>query len=81
MAPAVEVATNTPTSTIDGIKAKVQNTSLSGLIREPLKHSGSLDESRSFEVTPVIGTEFPELQLTDILDDNNKIRDLAITGM
>ncbi|KAL1963591.1 hypothetical protein VTN77DRAFT_8036 [Rasamsonia byssochlamydoides] len=79
MAPqAVEVA-STPASTIDEIKAKVQNTSLSGLIREPLKYSGSLDEYRSFEVTPVIGTEFPEVQLTDILDDDNKIRDLAIT--
>ena len=46
----------------------------------PLKYSGSLDQYKSFDVTNVIGREFPELQLSDILNDDNKIRDLAITG-
>ncbi|RVX72580.1 hypothetical protein B0A52_03976 [Exophiala mesophila] len=45
----------------------------------PLKYSGSLDQYKSFDVTNVIGREFPELQLSDILNDDNKIRDLAIT--
>ncbi len=50
------------------------------LLKEPLKYSGSLDGYKSFEATNVIGREYPELQLSDILHDDNKIRDLAITG-
>ncbi len=46
----------------------------------PLKSSGTLDEYKSFTVTPVIGQEFPELQISDILNDDAKIRDLAILG-
>jgi hypothetical protein len=49
--------------------------------RPPLVYSGSLDEFKHFDVTHVIGTEFPELQLSSILADDNKIRDLAILGM
>ncbi|KAL2001522.1 hypothetical protein VTN02DRAFT_1663 [Thermoascus thermophilus] len=77
MAPgAVEVQVPTgPVSTADQPKATPAQPQL---IREPLKYSGSLDEYRHFDVTPVIGTEFPEVQLTDILNDDNKIRDLAI---
>jgi len=44
----------------------------------PLKYSGSLDEYESFDVTSVIGREYPKVQLSDILNDDNKIRDLAI---
>lgn len=47
----------------------------------PLKYSGSLDEYEHATVTPVIGEEFPNLQITDILSDDNKIRDLAILGI
>lgn len=50
------------------------------LLREPLKYSGALDQFRSFDYAPAIGTEYPDLQLTDILDDDAKLRDLAITG-
>lgn len=50
------------------------------LIREPLKSSGSLDMYQQIQVTPLIGTEFPKLQVTDILWDNQKICDLAIMG-
>lgn len=46
----------------------------------PLKYSGSLDEYEQFDVTAVIGREFPRLQLSEILNDDAKIRDLAITG-
>ncbi|KAK7214613.1 hypothetical protein V2G26_002616 [Clonostachys chloroleuca] len=49
------------------------------LLREPLKYSGALDQFRSFDYAPAIGTEYPDLQLTDILDDDAKLRDLAIT--
>jgi hypothetical protein len=50
------------------------------LAKRPLEYSGSLDGYKSFEVTNIIGREYPELQLSDILHDDNKIRDLAITG-
>ncbi|KXT17283.1 hypothetical protein AC579_519 [Pseudocercospora musae] len=48
----------------------------------PLKLAGVLDDYKSFDVTPVIGREFPEAQLTDWLDAPNSdelLRDLAIT--
>lgn len=47
----------------------------------PLENSGTLDNYESFDVASVIGREFPKLQLSDILNDDAKIRDLAITGM
>lgn len=46
----------------------------------PMLYSGSLDEYKSFDVTQVIGREFPELQLSEILNDDTNLRDLAITG-
>jgi len=45
----------------------------------PLQYSGTLDHYDSFDVTSVIGREFPKLQLSEILKDDAKIRDLAIT--
>ncbi|OAP65088.1 hypothetical protein AYL99_01060 [Fonsecaea erecta] len=48
-------------------------------LKEPLKYTGSLDQYKSFDVTKVIGREFPDLQLSQILHDDAKIRDLAIT--
>jgi hypothetical protein len=47
----------------------------------PLKYSGSLDQYKHFDVTNVIGREFVDLQLSQILNDDAKLRDLAITGM
>lgn len=44
----------------------------------PLKYSGSLDAHASFDVTPIIGREFPSLQLSSILSSDDQIRDLAI---
>ncbi|CAI6090565.1 unnamed protein product [Clonostachys chloroleuca] len=49
-------------------------------LRAPLKYCGSLDEYMRFDVTPVIGTEFRDLQLADILSEDRKLRDLAILG-
>lgn len=77
MAPSVDIQT---TSEHNEIKLKGADAPLSGLIREPLKYSGSLDEYQHFNVTPVIGAEFPEVQLTDILNDDRKIKDLAVLG-
>jgi len=47
----------------------------------PLKYSGSLDQFKSFDVTPVIGREFPEVQLAELINAPNAdtlLRDLAI---
>ncbi|KAL0634939.1 hypothetical protein Q9L58_006133 [Maublancomyces gigas] len=51
-------------------------------VRQPLNLSGALDAYQSFDVTPVIGREFPEVQLTSLLSAKNShelLRDLAIT--
>ncbi len=59
------------------LKQKFVNNS----VRPPLKYSGALDQYESFDVTAVIGREFPTAQLSDILKDDAKVRDLAIIGM
>jgi hypothetical protein len=48
-------------------------------VTKPLKYSGALDGYKSFDVTNVIGREYPEANLLEILKDDEKIRDLAIT--
>ncbi|KAI2468787.1 taurine catabolism dioxygenase [Annulohypoxylon bovei var. microspora] len=53
-------------------------TSTSSKLDGPLKYSGSLDSYDQFDHTKVIGREFPKLQLSEILHDDTKIRDLAI---
>ncbi|KAL4780621.1 hypothetical protein BJX76DRAFT_360675 [Aspergillus varians] len=81
MAPSIEVASPTPApveTKVETQKGAAASTA-SSYIREPLKYSGSLDEFQSFDVTPIIGREFPDVQLVDILNDDQKIRDLAIT--
>ena len=40
---------------------------LTGLAREPIKSNGSLDSFESFDVTPIIGREFPNANLKDFL--------------
>ncbi|KAL8953302.1 MAG: hypothetical protein Q9222_000826 [Ikaeria aurantiellina] len=52
------------------------------LINEPLKLQGHLNKYKSFKVTPIIGTEFPDANLAEWLKAPNSdelIRDLAIT--
>lgn len=54
-----------------------------GAIREPLKLSGALGSYESFDVTPVIGREFPAARLVEWLNAPNSdelLRDLAITS-
>ncbi|ETI26740.1 hypothetical protein G647_10185 [Cladophialophora carrionii CBS 160.54] len=49
--------------------------------REPLKASKSLDQFTSIDITPVIGTEFPEADLVEWINSPNAdelLRDLAI---
>lgn len=51
--------------------------------KEPLKLSGALDTHESFDVTPVIGREFPKANLVEWLNAENSdelLRDLAITS-
>ncbi|KAL5531908.1 hypothetical protein ACEPAF_5471 [Sanghuangporus sanghuang] len=50
-------------------------------VREPLVYSGSLETFNSFDVTTVIGREFSDIQLTDLMssqDADKLLRDLAI---
>ena len=47
----------------------------------PLQSSGSLDKFKSFEVTPCIGTEFQDVDLSEWItgsDSDVLLRDLAI---
>ena len=51
------------------------------LMREPLKPKGLLDKYKSFEVTPVIGREFPDANVVEWMKAPNSdelLRDLAI---
>jgi hypothetical protein len=60
------------------VKEHVQTTH-----REPLRLSGALDTYESFDVTPVIGREFPKARLVEWLESPNSdelLRDLAITS-
>lgn len=50
------------------------------LLRTPLEYSNSLREYRSFDVTGPIGKEFPTAQLSELLKDDAKVKDLAILG-
>lgn len=75
--PAADVDLVSPTPTSVPV-TKVLNSSR---LNEPLKYSGSLDQYESFDVTNAIGKEFPTLQLSSILNDDQKIRDLAILGV
>ena len=47
----------------------------------PLQGSGSLDRFKSFDVTPCIGTEFEDVDLSEWItgsDSDTLLRDLAI---
>ena len=51
--------------------------------KEPLELSGILDKYESFDVTPVLGKEFPKANVVDWMNDpksDELLRDLAITG-
>jgi hypothetical protein len=49
--------------------------------RKPLKSSGAIEQYKSEDITPVIGTEFPDANLVQWLGSDNAdelLRDLAI---
>lgn len=74
--------TETAQTLVDNTKEKVLN-SETHEHKEPLKLSGILDQYESFDVTPVIGREFPNAKLKEWLEAPNSdelIRDLAITS-
>ncbi|KDN69271.1 putative TfdA family Taurine catabolism dioxygenase TauD [Colletotrichum sublineola] len=62
-----------------------QDEALPGVLtghKEPLKPSGVLDQFEHFDVTPIIGREYPTVDLKELLRAPNSdelIRDLAIT--
>jgi alpha-ketoglutarate-dependent taurine dioxygenase len=85
MAPsAIEVH---PTASLHDLKVKAQEivsqqTAPAKLIKTPMKLTGALDKFESFDLTPVIGKEFPKANLAEWLQDPNSeelIRDLAVT--
>lgn len=52
--------------------------------KEPLKLSGALDHLEHFDVTPVIGREYVDVDLVELLRAPNSdelLRDLAITSL
>ena len=77
MAPtAVEVSAETTPIVVKSVDHPAAGTN-------PLKVSGALDGQEHFDVTPVIGREFPKANLVDWLDAPNSdelLRDLAITS-
>jgi hypothetical protein len=79
MAPSVATAAPVETQSVQDLKTKAQ-----AQARAPLSSSHSLDKFQPKQLTPVIGTEFPEeVQIADLLSATNSdelIRDLAILG-
>lgn len=80
MAPSVvETVTQEVQNLTTNGKAKVENLTKTA----PLKYSGSLDKYENFEVTPVIGKEYPTAKIAELLRAENSdelLRDLAITS-
>jgi DNA recombination-dependent growth factor C len=73
----------TITETISQVAQKLPTSDSQNQHREPLQLKGVLDSFDSFDVTPVIGKEFPNAKLTDWLNAPNSdelLRDLAITS-
>jgi hypothetical protein len=78
MAPSIADSTVTPVVPI--VEGNIPAKSLQ---KEPLKLSKALDSFESFDVTPVIGREFPTANLKEWLQASNSdelLRDLAITS-
>ena len=71
------------TETSTPVAAADEKITLKGLAREPLKSNGSLDAFESFDVTPVIGREFPNASLKDFLrapNSDDLLRELSLTS-
>ena len=76
------VAAQTPQKAVNGIEADTLPST--NTLKKPLKLHGLLDKYRSFDVTPVIGKEFQDVDLAQWLKAPNSdelIRELAVTGL
>ena len=72
-------ATETATATFETLKDKIPHPQH----KEPLKTKGVLDKFDYVDVTPVIGREYPTINLKEVLEAPNSdelLRDLAITS-
>ncbi|KAI9661080.1 MAG: hypothetical protein M1821_009407 [Bathelium mastoideum] len=71
------------TTTTETVTAEIQiNENLPKPHRVPLQPTGALDQFKSFDVTTIIGKEFPEASLKEWLEAPNSdelIRELAVT--
>lgn len=73
--------TQTAQTLVDNTKEKLGSATPEH--KEPLKLSRALDKYEYFDVTPVIGREFPNASLKEWLEAPNSdelLRDLAITS-
>lgn len=71
------------TETTPVVPIAEENITLKGLERTPLKPTGILDTFESFDVTPVIGREFPNASLKGFLrapNSDDLLRELALTS-
>lgn len=71
------------TTTVTVLNQAAEKPSQAQYPREPLQLKGVLDKYKSFDVTPVIGREFVDVNLKDWLeapDSDDLLRDLAITS-
>lgn len=83
MPPAVEILSEPIYNLTQTLKATKLSGTQPKLQRQPLQPSGALDKYAHFDVTPIIGREYSDLQIKDLLEAPNAdelIRDLAITG-
>lgn len=72
----------TITEVATAVKSHVEQ-SKAPVHKEPLKLSGVLDNVEQFDVTPIIGREFPTVNLKEWLEAPNSdelIKELAITS-
>jgi len=76
MAPsAVEIEQQASVTDLANLKLKASS------FKEPLKSTGSLDKYTSIDITPVIGTEYTQVNLVELINAPNAdelLRDLAI---
>jgi hypothetical protein len=79
VAPATQDTSNLTLLSKAKLAVTGETTTATNPVTKPLKYSGALDGYKSFDVTNVIGREYPEANLLEILKDDEKIRDLAIT--
>lgn len=64
--------------------AVIHNVPIKTKAQQAIPLTGTLDQYESFDITPVIGSEFPKANLVDWLNAPNSdelIRELAVTSM